>query len=461
MTGTPRGRGFARIAVAAVTLGLILAAAPIAGPAAAQSLNDAVRLAIETNPEVAQAGASRDVVDHELRQARGLYLPQVDLDGFIGPQWTDSPSTRARGDGSNQLYANQLSIVLRQLVFDGFGTDNEVERQASRLDAAAFRVLETAELVGLDVVQAYLDTLRQIILVDLAEANVAVHVQTLSDVRQRQRAGRSSIADVQQASERLFAAQNTLVDFERNLENARITFERLVGQPPALLTRPDPVIALLPINLDTAIADARRDNPALLSARADFDTATASYRAAAAPFYPEITLESRATIGDDVSGVEGSDESYDVLLVARYNLFRGGIDAANRREQLSRIREQRSRLMALDRSVEELVRQSWNEVDSAFRRLDLLDRQVASSEQVRRSYRQQFNIGQRTLLDLLDSETALFNARVSRTTVDHALIFARYRLIAATGALLRTVGVTPPAAANADARRRARAPVTR
>lgn len=459
MTGTPRGRQFGRI-TAAIVLGLVgLAAA--GRPVTAQSLTDAVRLAIETNPEVAQASAGREVVDHELRQARGLYLPQVDLDGFIGPQWTDSPSTRARGDGRNQLYGNQLSLVLQQLVFDGFGTGNEIERQASRVDAAAYRVLETAELIGLDVVQTYLDVLRQIGLVELANANVAVHVQTLNDVRRRQRAGRSSIADVQQASERLFGAQTTLVDFERSLENARIAYERLVGQPASVLTRPISVAGDVPIDAEAAVADARRNNPLLLAARADLDTANAGFRAAAAPYYPEVTLEGRATIGDDLSGIEGRNDTYDVLLVARYNLFRGGIDEANRREEAARIRESRNRLLALDRNVEELVRQSWNELQSATRRLDLLDQQVTSSEQVRRSYQQQFNIGQRTLLDLLDSETALFNARVSRNTIDFALIFARYRVIAATGNLLRTIGVNPPAAAAADARRRAGAPVTR
>ena len=159
MTGTPRGRRFGRATLRASTLGLI-AAATISGPSAAQSLADAVRLAIETNPEVALVSASREVVDHELRQARGLYLPQVDVEGFIGPQWTDSPSTRARGTDGDQLTTNQLSIVLQQLVFDGFNTDNQVEQQASRVDAAAYRVLETAELIGLDVVQSYLDLLR-------------------------------------------------------------------------------------------------------------------------------------------------------------------------------------------------------------------------------------------------------------------------------------------------------------
>ncbi len=460
MTGIPRDRRFGRVLFAAAALGLT-AAGTSSGPAAAQTLADAIRLTIETNPEVAQVSASREVVDHELRQARGLYLPQLDVEGFYGSEWTDSPSTRARGLGRERLDTNQLSVVLQQLVFDGFGTDNEVELQASRVDAAAYRVLEAAELIGLDVAQAYLDVLRQIELVELANGNVAVHVQTLNDVRRRQRAGRSSIADVQQAAERLFAAEDTLVDFELNLDNARVTYERLVGEPAGALSRPLSIAAELPINAETAVVDAKRDNPVLLSARADLDAANAGFRAAASPFYPRVTVESRASFGNDLSGVEGREDTYDVLLVARYNLFRGGIDAAERREQLSRIREARNRLLALDRSVEELTRQSWNALQTATRRLELLEQQVISSEQVRRSYQQQFNIGQRTLLDLLDSETALFNARVSRTTIDYALIFARYRVITATGNLLRTVGITPPATANAAARQGAGAPVTR
>ena len=103
MTGTPRGRHIGRI-ISAISLGLIVLAAA-SRPSAAQSLTDAVRLAIETNPEVAQSSAGREVVDHELRQARGLEFPQVDLDGSIGPQWTDSPSTRARGTGTRRRSA--------------------------------------------------------------------------------------------------------------------------------------------------------------------------------------------------------------------------------------------------------------------------------------------------------------------------------------------------------------------
>ncbi len=146
--------------------------------------------------------------------------------------------------------------------------------------------------------------------------------------------------------------------------------------------------------------------------------------------------------------------------MARYNLYRGGIDAASRSEQIRRVDEARQRLLALERDVEELVRQSWNAVQSAGRRLALLEQQVASSEQVRGSYRQQFTLGQRTLLDVLDSENELFNTRVDRTTTEYARLFAQYRLVASTGNLLPTLAIVPPVTARATARRGAGVPPT-
>ncbi len=458
MTPTlPRGVLEGLVAVMA----LLAAGAAIVGtPAASATLAEAVALAIETNPEIGQASANREAVDFELRQARGLYRPQIDLEASGGAEWTDSPVNRSRGEDLDTFYPSRLSIVLQQLIFDGFATDSEVERQASRVDAAAYRVLERAEFIGLDVAQSYLDVMRQMDLIRLAGDNVAVHRQTLNNVRQRRRGGRGSIADVQQAEVRLRAAETTLVEIERTFEDSRITYRRLVGEPAGELVKPAPITGSLPINVESAVDEARDDNPTLLSALSDLDSVYAEFRGAEANFYPRVTVESSANFGNDVGGLDGRDDSYNVLLVARYNLYRGGIDAANRSEQIRRVDEARQRLLALERDVEELVRQSWNAVQSAGRRLALLEQQVTSSEQVRGSYRQQFTLGQRTLLDVLDSENELFNTRVDRTTTEYARLFAQYRLVASTGNLLPTLAIVPPVTARATARRGAGVPPT-
>jgi adhesin transport system outer membrane protein len=439
-----------------------LLAVSIASPAGAQSLGEAVGLAVETNPDIGQARANRQAVDAELAQARGLYLPQVDLEASVGPEWTNDNNTRNSGGDSDTeyLWPKQLSVVLQQMLFDGFATDAEVERQASRVDAAAYRVMERSEFIGLDAVEAYLDVMRLMEIRDLARDNVAIHQRTLGNVRQRQQGGSSSIADVQQSQERFSNAEATLVDVERRFEDARIRYQRIVGQPAGQLTMPAPVAASLPPSLDQAVASAIENNPTIRLSRADLDTSHADYKASESNFMPTLDLESNLRLGQDLDGEQGGDSGFNVLLVARYNLYRGGIDTANRQEQIARIAESRQLVLSTERDVEQLTRETWNAIDSTSRSIELLERQAAAAAEVRTSYRQQFDIGQRSLLDLLDSENELFNTRVNLASSRYAHRFAQYRLLATGGTLLQTLGVAPPAEATADARAGAGVPPT-
>ncbi|MCB9947625.1 MAG: TolC family outer membrane protein [Rhodospirillaceae bacterium] len=405
-------------------------------------MGEAVAYAISTNPEVLEAVANRSAIDFELRQARGLYLPQVDFEGSVGPGWRDGPGPDDRDDHT-WLVRREVAVTVQQMVFDGFAADSEVERQASRVDAAAARVLERGEFIGLNVAQAYLDVLRQAELRELALANIRVHEQTLGDVRARSGAGRSSVADVQQAEERLRAAEATLVEIERAYEEARITYQRLVGMPAGQFSLPPPIDSALPAGIDRAVETALNANPSLSLARADIDTAYADFRAANANFWPTLDIEGRASYGVDVNGERGADADLEALLVLRYNLYRGGIDTANREEQIRHIDEARQRLLRFEREVEELIRRAYNALEQSQRRLQLLREQAAVSEQVRNSYRDQFSIGQRTLLDLLDAENALFNTRVAVTESEYAVLFSKYQIVASTGQLLNALGVAP------------------
>jgi adhesin transport system outer membrane protein len=122
------------------TLALFASAAMIvaAGDVAATSLQDTVRGALETNPEIDIVKTNRRAVDQELRQARSGYLPSVDLRGAAGPEWSDNNTTRAR-NGSDTRFRTEAQIGLTQMLFDGFATRSEVDRQTARVDSAAYR----------------------------------------------------------------------------------------------------------------------------------------------------------------------------------------------------------------------------------------------------------------------------------------------------------------------------------
>ena len=169
---------------------LVLALTPLcllcgAVDVAAVTLEESVEATLLTNPDVGVVEADREAIDQELRQARADYLPSIDLRGAAGPEYTDSPTTRNDGDNGDDTTLMRLEsqITLSQMLFDGFATRSEVERQLSRLDSAAFRVQEAAEFIALDAIEAHLEVLRNQILVELAQENLAEHLRILGLVR--------------------------------------------------------------------------------------------------------------------------------------------------------------------------------------------------------------------------------------------------------------------------------------
>ena len=185
--------GSASLSIIGRTLVRSLAALCLLASAAdgvAVTLEDSVAATLETNPDVGVVQADREAIDQELRQARAEYLPSIDLRGAAGPEYTNSPATRNRatrppgGDSATTLMRWESQITLSQMLFDGFATQSEVERQISRIDSAAYRVQEAAEFIALDAIEAHLEVLRNQVLVELARENVAEHERILGLVRE-------------------------------------------------------------------------------------------------------------------------------------------------------------------------------------------------------------------------------------------------------------------------------------
>lgn len=159
------------------------------------TLRDAVAVGVNTNPETGIVQSNRRATDEELRQARALYLPSIDLRADTGAEHSDDPATRGGLDDNDteELWRYEAGLTLTQLLFDGFETKYENVRQKNRVKSASSRVRETAELVGLSVVEAYLDVIRQRELLKIARENVAEHLAIMEQIED------SAAADVLRA----------------------------------------------------------------------------------------------------------------------------------------------------------------------------------------------------------------------------------------------------------------------
>lgn len=414
----------------------------------AMTLQEAVSLAISTNPEVGAVANNRLAVDEELRQGRALYYPQLDLRAETGPEFSENETVDAQGhDDGTWRHRSQASLTISQLLFDGFFADSEVERQQARVKSAAYRVGETAEFIGLDAIEAYLEVQRHRERVQIAEDNVEVHRTTLGGVQQRAQGGGGNIADVRQAEARLSSAESTLVQTRGDLRDAEALFERVIGEKPDSLDAAAVPVDVLPADIDQAVAVSIENSPTVQFARADIEAAQADVKQQEASLYPDLRLEVGGSVADNLDGKTDTEHDATALVVMRWNLYRGGADSARIREFKHRLAEATDNLRINERRVAEDARVSWNAIEVSQQNVQILAQTVEANQQTRDVYAQQFDIGQRGLLDLLDADNELFLSRDNLITARYGEIFASYRLLATMGSLVEAVDAPAPAAA--------------
>ena len=439
-------------AVRALLRALLASAAVAVGmsPAGAGTIRDTIQATLDASPDVGIVKSNRLAVDQELRQARAGYLPSLDARAAIGPEYTRFSGDRRRaslgednGD-SDTLLRKEAQLTLSQMLFDGFQTKSEVERQTARVSSAAYRVQEAAEFVGLDAAEAHLEVLRFRDIVRLSDDNLAQLERYLVQVRNLERAGRADSADIDQTQARISQARATIASSRGSQADARATYEQIVGEKPVGLTVDPPPVTALPKGADDAAADASVSNPTVLIAASDVDVAEAELRGSRANYYPRLDAELSASAADDVNGVQGQEVGASALLVMRYNLFRGGADIAHEREAFHRVNQSRAELDRARRRASEQARASFNALETARARSVALRAEAEAQRRTRDAYAGQFELGLRPLLDVLDAENQLFTARVALTTAEYTERFAVYRNLAVVGMLLNTLDITAP-----------------
>ena len=427
-----------------------------ATPAFGVELRDAVQAALSTNPEVRQAVANRSATEEERVQAQGLYYPRVSVEGSAGVRSLRNPTRRRIGIADHTLYPIEGDLILDQLVYDSGGREAEIRRQASRTDAAAARVEERSEFVALNVSRTYIDYLLQQRLVAIAQDNVTFHERLVADLREGVAKGSISIADQQQAEERLQAARTRVTEAREDLDTAAITFQTLTGVPIDTVSMPPDLSQCMPASLADAEAAARQNNPRVQEALADLSTAREDIRAARAKLGPRFNIEGRARAGHDIDGFEGRTTDLQALGVLRWDLYNGGIKEANVREQQHRADEVHGRLFQRTRQAEEDVRSAWSRLQNQTALVSELETQARISDDVLLSYREQFNVGRRSLLDVLDAQNTRYNVQAQTQTAQLAKLYAQYRILAAENRLIECLNVAIPVAATADQRARFR-----
>ncbi|MEL4282806.1 MULTISPECIES: TolC family outer membrane protein [Shewanella] len=432
--------------------------------AQSQTLEQAVAYTLDTNPDLRVAFNRFKAREEQVNQAIAGYMPTIDVTGGYGYEQTDSVSTRRRpnvGDvdssGVAELNRGEFGVSLKQMLFDGFYTSSEVDRYSFEASADQWALLAAAEDMALDVSKVYLNYLRTDEVLKLAEKNLNSHKEIYEQIKQRTDSGLGSTADLSQITGRLARANANVISARNNLLDAKAQFIRVVAADPVDLIQPVPDADLLPKDLNSGLTDAQENHPILKSAANDIRAAENERSSVQASYYPQVSLELNGNWNNDVGGEDGVSAlasqnvgGYNNDLVAmvrvRYNLFAGGKDLAREKETAYKLGEAKEIRQRAQREVVEGVNLAWNAYEMLAPQKQYIRDHVMAAKDTQSAYAQQFNLGQRSLLDLLDTENELFEARKDYLQAEYDEITAKYRVLNSTGRLLDSLKVTRPEA---------------
>jgi len=425
------------------------------------TLTEAIQSTISYHPEIQSNLNNRLSADEDEKVARGGYYPTVDLVAAYGRARTDSPTTRAiEGNSPESLNYTQSELRLRQMLFDGFNTPNEVQRTKDVVNSRAYYLRGTAETQALRAIEVYLNVLKQRELVTLAKNNLQAHLRVNDQIGLRSERGVGSTADVDQSRARRALAENNLYTAQVNLADAEANFFSTVGRMPDELEAPPSIRGEVPADILAARQAMLENNPYLKSAQADVAAAESQYEVAKSPFYPRFDAELAVDANNNISGEQGRDNEWRAGVVMNYNLFKGGSDKARLQSDAHKINQAMDIRNNALRMLNENLALAWHAMDNAHTQTPYAREYAETTTKVRAAYQDQFGLGQRTLLDLLDSENELYTANSRYTEVRYTEEFSMYRVLANMGVLLEKERVVLPneAVAQTEVKNEARLP---
>ncbi|MGB7288018.1 MAG: TolC family outer membrane protein [Salaquimonas sp.] len=408
------------------------------------NLTDVVRKAVATNPNVTAAQANRAASLSVLDQAKGRFLPEIDINGDIGKQKIDRPN--GLGPDVNDVWRKrrQVTIGFRQVLFDGLDRLNGLYSSQARISAASYKILARSEAVALNAIEAYIDVERHNRLLYLANQHVERHRSLLRVISQRLEGGKAPIGDVEQTRERLEGAKALVAQIDIARESAIEKFAATVGSRPNKL-RPVKYAPGLPKSKQAALDSAMINNPRVSAAVADISTAGYDRDQFKSNLYPNLFLEGSATRGEDLDGTPGKNEELKAMLVLRWKLYAGGTQRARVAELVEREAEKIAEHDILIRELEQAVGISWARFSKGGAQINALAAQVKQNKKVVASYQNEYDANKRSLLDVLDAENTSFGNEFALSNARAIRLFSSYQLLAHMGMLLQELGVDKPA----------------
>lgn len=413
-----------------------------AASAHGEMLTDFAQKTVLKNPDVLSRWHSFKSAVDETDVARGVYFPRVDLTVGSGREHNGSPVALS----NYSVNRKTATLTLTQTLYDGFATRDEVRRLTNTQLIRYYELLDVSETAVLEAVRAYYDVLRQRRLYALTEDNYVSHRTVFEQIQQKVQAGVGRRVDLEQAAGRLALSESNLVLDNANVHDVSARFQRVTGElPPMDLASPPSLGKLIfPKAADAHLAVAVDSHPAILAAVENVRAAHHDLGGRWSKYQPKLDFRLSQTRDKNAGGIAGKQQNTVAEFVLNWNLFNGGSDSARVDQYVSRLDAARDQRDKVCRDMRQNLAIAYNDVWKLHEQLGYLEQHQLSIEKARGAYQKQFEIGQRTLLDLLDTENELYQARRSYINAEYDLAIAHARTLAGMGRLVSSLGLRRP-----------------
>jgi len=414
---------------AATRLGLV-AALCLPAVAEAMSLPEAIALARQSNPTVAESNAEADAASARLAQAHAGRLPSVVASGQVGYGTLNLGGFF--GFGSSDVTPWAAALEVRQPVYSGGAVTAAIDRARNARDASLAKVAGARALLSARVAEAYVAVLTARAFNALHEVQVRHLAEIEAQAELKFKDGETARTELAQAEARLADAHAGLARATGDVARARAHFITVVGAPPDALD-PAPAAPATPATLDDAVASATRSSPAVLAAEASARAAEAGVRYAQAERLPSVALSAKASGMRDQFFPGYQANGVTVGVEGRWTLFSGGLTSGRISEARADVRAARSALDDARAQVREAVVGAWQDVETARALVQAASDQSAASASALDSARNEVRVGQKPTVDLLDAERDALAANSAFIAARSEQVVDAYRL----NALLR------------------------
>jgi adhesin transport system outer membrane protein len=397
-------------------------------------LEDVLKELVITNPEILEALRRYESIKAEIGASKSGFKPNISAEASIGPEVTKGyDNDYERTD----LVGSRAGIYARQNIFSGMHTSNYVKETEARIKAAAYDVLDTANEVFLQATAAYLDVLKAAELLELSRQNVNTQAQILRQIKEKTDSGFGRASDLSNSESRFALSRSNYISRQQDLNQAVVKFHRQFGR----ILLPNEFIAPKPINhlpktMEEAINIAFHVHPALKVANYNIEVRKHTLEKDKSAYWPSLDLELKAEHANDMNGNEGWKNNASAFLTLSYTLYDGGVRGSRKASNYESMLKEYERSYIERRNVNELVGLAWNIYVAEESKKVFLNEHVSMSERTLGEFKEEYHLGRRTLLELLDMESEYYSARNSFTESEFSHLVARYRLSQATGVLL-------------------------